>query len=100
MVNQEPYLNVSQEEEGPLEEKQVEVPLTLTQRKIQLIAKPIDLGMSELNLFIKDLGHANFDLSAVLMYQLYMIHHVVVEEMKTIERVILGQPNTPNNTIL
>ena len=55
--------------------------------------------MSEFNAVIKDIGHVTFDFSAVPMYQLHTIQHVVVEEMKTREHKIFEQLNTSKKTV-
>ena len=74
---------MSQEEAGPSEERPIEVPLMPTQRKIQVIAKAIDLGTPEHNVVIKDLDQVTFDFSVVPMYLLHTIQKAVVEEMMT-----------------
>ena len=64
---------MSWEEDGSFEECPVDLPSMPPQRKVQMVAKLIDLGMLKHNATIKDIDHVNLYFSVVLMYLLYTI---------------------------
>ena len=85
-VDQTPYSIVSYDQVVPSDERPIKTSSTNPRTKIHVYSQAFDLGTSELNVVVKDISNFTFDFFAIPMYQLHVIKHVAVEEMKTRER--------------
>ena len=59
--------------------------------KTQVLGEVIDLGMTELNAMVKNMGHVTINFPALAMYDAYAIQNATVIETKVREGALVNQ---------
>ena len=63
------------------------------------MGEELDLGMAELNVIAKNLGHVTTNFWQMSLYEVYAIHNSSVAEMKVREGALIKQTKVANRLL-
>ena len=94
-----PHRNESQDVPDTPQEKQPEMPMSISLMRVQVSGEVLDLGTPKFNDVAKSIGQITIDFSLMQMAEVYVMQNSTVAEMKVREGALIKQTKVMNKSV-